>query len=244
MFTGFLPVGIQWGEAAARTIMHHHTGVPPPSTSSTSTSTQQQPQPVKEPDTVNTKKIIPKPFLATDDPNVFRSLVYDVAKVLPGPQKSDFKIALEDMQYDRATRERIRRQFVAKKPWVVMDHDDIIPNKNRESWIGSIWGAFKDALGYIVFTYQDLYRYFAEYKAGHWTWTNLVQDVAFLWRLAITALITMGLFQMASITETTLRLVNALVTIVSEMFGLVGDVLTSIRSFIMEIFTTTTSLKS
>lgn len=224
IFNTFLPVGIQWGEQAAHSFL----------SSNTTTNTGMVNDNIN--DNKNNHKIIPKTFQVSDDPGIFQRVGYQVSKVLPGPanNNTDLRIALGNMKYDMATRNQIRDHFQAQRPWnVTTTEDDVVPNKNKDSILKTIVLALKDTLGYVVFTYQDLYHYISEYRAGHWTWTNLVSDVAFLWRLSVTILITLGLMQIATVTESLFRLADSLLGMVMAIFGFVGESLNTVREFVM-----------
>lgn len=190
----------------------------------------------------NNNKVIPKPFQKSDDPNVWQQAVYQTKNaIVPGPEKTAFRTQLDRMQFDPATRAEIRRRFQATEPWTVVptsaEGQALFPDpvdNSHESMIGMVWQALKEATGYVLFTYQDLFRYFDEYRKGEWTWSNLVKDAAFLWRLTVTALITMGLLQMTNVVDSLLRLTQTLVGIVVNIFQGTGNVIESVWNTIQQ----------
>ena len=109
--------------------------------------------------------------------------------------------------------------------WNDMEQQRLHPawQPSHESVIGMVWQLLKDVFGFVVWTYEDLFHYLKHWKDGHWSWLDLTKDVTFLWRLGIAALITVGLFQIVQVTESVVRLSEALVRFVTSLFGIGKD---------------------
>lgn len=79
------------------------------------------------------------------------------------------------------------------------------------SMVRDIWNMLGSAVKYIEFSYADLYRLLT---TNHGSWLNIVHDVDVLYRLIITALITVGILQIAPLLQLVFSLARSIFDII------------------------------
>lgn len=185
------------------------------------------------------KKLPPPGWLNRDhDPSKVSERLWNPVKDAFSEAKPDVQRQAERLVFDSQARELTRERFQARRPWEGSESSFVVIPSNQihsTGVLGMIWQTLKDALGYVVWNFQDLQRYFSQSSRNGWSWLDLSRDVGFLWRLGVTALISMGVIQLVGVTDSLVRLVDGLMGILSRLFGMGWDVLNSIRTYVAEI---------
>lgn len=160
-----------------------------------------------------TVKSLP-PYLQTD-PSIMDRAKHIATDAWTG-HPSQLQKDSERVIFDDRIRRETQDHFRATKPWTPTDFDltdhrytanHVPPNEIvQRNFIHAVWELLRNALGYTVWDLQDLYRYLGKWRDGGWNWLDLTQDVGFLWRVGMTALILGGVTQVVAWTEMGARL--------------------------------------
>lgn len=218
----FIPAPVQWGTEVGQAILRGVSSKP------------------LKPETLTTtpKKPIPTYLQKDRDPSLLQRGTYTIKDAIVG--HPDIQHEAERVLMDPEQRQILRDRFTATRPWVPPSTEDPFrvstTDLHQQGVITMIWQLLKDALGYVVWNFQDLSRYFTQQRNGVWSWFDLSHDVGFLWRLGISALLAMGAIQLIGVTDSLVRLIEGLMNIIERIFGLGWSQLNGIRQSVMEIF--------
>lgn len=204
---------MQAAEQAVRKVMDQHVVVSKGNISPSNPTGIRTVPPSAPPEANLTKKSVP-PYLQTDPSALDRAK--HIAKEALVDHESVLQQESERVIFDDRIRRETQDHFRATKPWTPTDFDwtdhrytanHVPPNEIvQRNFIHAVWELLRNALGYTVWDLQDLYRYLGKWRDGGWNWLDLTQDVGFLWRIGVTALLLGGVTQVVTWTEMGARL--------------------------------------
>jgi hypothetical protein len=108
---------------------------------------------------------------------------------------------------------------------VVIPHDGHEPGLlerqfHIQTLVPLIYDALKSTVGYVIWTYEDLYN-----QLSHWDGkaTSLLKDVHFLWRAAVTGLVTLALIEIGPLLQSLFSLWWDLMELLFGFFRFIGS---------------------